>query len=129
MKIKIFLYSLLAVAIIAVATYNVALSQKTAKVAQLELKNITMLSLAELTSAEAGCRDSGGVFDEYSRFISSNTETVHCTSSGELSFGNLKWFNIKYKRDKTYKVQIEVRRCEAKETYCCKSDGTTITPL
>jgi len=52
MKTKNILYSLLAVAVITVAGYNVTLSQKHTNLSQLELKNITMLSIAELTDAE-----------------------------------------------------------------------------
>ncbi|MDR1372838.1 MAG: hypothetical protein LBJ17_06955 [Dysgonamonadaceae bacterium] len=52
MKKKIILYSLLSVATIALATYNVTLSKKTAQVAQLYLANTTSLANAENPTGE-----------------------------------------------------------------------------
>jgi Na+-transporting NADH:ubiquinone oxidoreductase subunit NqrC len=51
-KYKNIFVGLFAVAIIAVAGYNVTLSNKSSKQAQLNLKNIELLAVAELTTTE-----------------------------------------------------------------------------
>ncbi|MDR1372186.1 MAG: hypothetical protein LBJ17_03525 [Dysgonamonadaceae bacterium] len=122
---KKFLCGFAALAIVTIATYNVTLSNKTAQVAQLDLKNINMLAIAELTSDESECKSSGGVHSHFSNPIGGGVVNMTSSVEGNIVFGGINIINLK--KSKTYAISYTVWACAKLKGYCCMLRGTQIT--
>jgi hypothetical protein len=122
--IKKIFYSLMAVVLVAVATYNVKVALNASKVQMASVSLITLEALAfELNAVEKKCMDEGGIYDEVSRFQQYSDHTLTCEIGGEISAFGLKWLSSTFKVGKTYKVTLAEYKCESKPPYCCKQQG------